>query len=65
MVDFLPSHALGIPAVARPAARCSSCSAFLNPYCKVDLQRGLWQCCLCNLVSKFPSEQPLHSPNPG
>ncbi len=34
-MDLQPSAALRLPQIPRAPIRCSSCSGFLNPYCKV------------------------------
>lgn len=33
-LDLQPSTALRLPQIPRAPVRCSSCSGFLNPYCK-------------------------------
>uniref|UniRef100_A0A061RDN1 Protein transport protein SEC23 n=1 Tax=Tetraselmis sp. GSL018 TaxID=582737 RepID=A0A061RDN1_9CHLO len=45
-----PSHpcSANIPTIKRIPVRCTYCSGYINPYCKIEAQTGRWTCSLCN-----------------
>ena len=45
----------GIPSVPYDPLTCKQCAAVLNPFCRVDFEAKLWQCCFCHSRVPFPA----------
>ncbi|GMH33540.1 hypothetical protein BSKO_01374 [Bryopsis sp. KO-2023] len=51
ILNCIPQEEAKLPQLNKPPICCVRCGAFINPFCRVEVQAGRWKCVFCESVN--------------